>query len=268
MNPNELKAVLSKTNEVAIVPRHIEADLPWMATHRNRQGQIVCPTGLTRAKVIVDGQKWVEKRPVSACGDTDYEINRRNGVLVEYEIDIHDEDGNLVVVSGDPHPDFEGMSYMHWVKDPKKPNKQFPRDCKGKIPHTAISIKPSGKATVRKIISRKAILAAWPEYAMQEAKRAKEAQEAQEKRDRVNEALNRIMGRDVSTTQLNKWGDDIDGQICQAGYDTFYEYDEDGDYKRKKKPGQSGKGDRISEERGYIRIPVERAEEIIEKLGL
>src|SRR4051794_6667751 len=65
MNPSELKAVLAKTNEVAVYPANIEAQLPYTVTQKNRRGLLICPTGLKRAIVIQDGAKWIEKRPVS-----------------------------------------------------------------------------------------------------------------------------------------------------------------------------------------------------------
>lgn len=233
MQANELKAVLGRTDEFAIAPYHVEAELPWNYKQRNRQGRTLCPRGLTRAKIIENGVQWVEKRPVAACGDRDYEITRRNGVLIEFKFDSKLHAGTSIT-KGE-------------LRYKKTKNSKIIR-----VPHTEV-VERDGESFVRMIISRKAVLAAWDEYTLIEAQRDQEDKQYSEIRERGENALRGLLGEDYdalrrySSTRYRP-----DGYVLDA----------DGQTVRDKK---NEKTKRRMEHN--ITIPIEVAEKIIEKLA-
>lgn len=164
MQQNELKALLSKTDEVAFQPVHVEVEI---SNPRNKRRQIYCPSGLIRGKVLEDGVKWVEKRVIAVCGDQDYAINRKNGVLVEIDPDDLPEDEGAIV-GKNYHTKFNGK------RNPKP------------YPHTVV-VTRDGKKYIHIVTNRKAIYSSWGEYALEMAKRAKENEERE-----AREAMLRI----------------------------------------------------------------------------
>lgn len=236
MQPNELKALLERTKLVAASPTQIQGVLPYPVGER-RRGVLFCPTGLVKARVIENGYKWNERRPISQCGDQDYSIPRRNGVLVE--IAVSDIKNHLkpkkVTVNG----------------------KRLMIDGKG-YPHTEV-IELMGEKYAHMIISRKAILAAWNEYAMLEAEREKKQAESDAKYNRLYEAQAALMG--VSVKELRSDEFHKKHRYLNAKWDTAYEYKADGEYKKDKE------GKRIGHEVGSVTITIERAEEILKLLG-
>jgi hypothetical protein len=168
MQPIELKAVLAKTNEVAIKPVHVEINV---ANIRNRYGNLHCPIGLVRAKVIQDGYPWTERRTIAQCGDQDYEIKRKNGVLVEIDPDD----------LPDTALDIEWVKHRAPGSDPhKKVNSN-----RFKYKHATVVKRGDGKQVIHLITSRKAIFSSWGEYELEQAKRDKERAE----QDALNDAL-------------------------------------------------------------------------------
>lgn len=172
MQNNELKAVLAKTNEVAVYPVNVEDDLP-NSTHR-LHGQVVCPTGLVRARVLKNGVKWIERRQIAACTTEDYEIERRNGVLVEFDrtdlIKTHRRNLKFILKNNKIYLD-------------SRP-----------YPHTEVKEDDNGGYVIQMVISRKAIITDWDNYALIEAARQKEHEEYERKRLALLEPQATIMG--------------------------------------------------------------------------
>jgi hypothetical protein len=239
MQPNELKAVLTRTKEVAIQPVHVEVPVQNQQTRgwRGRLGEIYCPTGLVKATVIEDGYPWVEKRNISVCGDTTYAVNRRNGVLVEIDLkDIKDygfkiERVNKVTQAGEPYP------------------------------HSKV-ISRAGKKYIRLVTSRKAIFTSWGEYELEMAKREKERQAKRESRDALRNPQAILMG--VTREELYKlYVNDYSkpggsGVYLGADYQEPYIYDDDGNHLQEEN-GHYKKGEPV----GRIDITVEQANKII-----
>jgi hypothetical protein len=194
MAPNELKALLAKTKEVALRPKHVEVNIP---NHRNKRGAIVCPIDLVRATVIEDGYPWVERREISACGDQTYDLNRKNGVLVEiakddflkYNVNIH--------ISG------AGGRVFH--KNGKKRISEMTP-----YPHTH-AVHRDRETFIRMIVSRKAIFSSWGEYALDQAKRQKEEDDEQAKYDELKNPQAEIMG--LTREELNSYSSRKDGRV-------------------------------------------------------
>lgn len=168
MQANELRALLTKTSEVAIRPMHVEVQVENRRDKRTKA--IYCPTGLIKAKVLVNGQPWTERRIIAACGDQEYIIERKNGVLVE--IDLDDLDKETLKIK-------RGKVYMADGKNP--------------YPHTAV-VKRDGKEFIHMVTSRSAIFASWGEYALEIAKRQKQTDEAQAREDALRNPQAAIMG--------------------------------------------------------------------------
>lgn len=216
MQANELKALLQKTKEVAVYPAHIETDLPYYMTTRGKWGR-VCPGGLVKATVIEDGYEWVEKRPLSPCGDRDYEIQRRNGVLVEFSL----EDDSLLV------PDPHSFPHQQRADQISIVGKKVYRKTNGKrvgVPfkHTE-ALTREGKKYVRMIVSRKAIFAAWDEYYMIEAQRQKNEAEQIERMNKLHRPQAELMG--VSLEELHEMHRRHFGIYLQADYVDTYKRD-------------------------------------------
>lgn len=171
MQPNELKALMTKTDEVAFHAYHVEVEV---SNRRNKRGQIHCPTGLVRGKVLQNGVKWTEHRLIAVCGDQEYNIERKNGVLVE--IDPDDLPENWGVIVG------KNVFNKHNGKRSEKP-----------YPHTAVIIR-EGKKYIHMITSRKAIFSSWGEYSLEMAKREKANQDEIDKDNALKIPQATIMG--------------------------------------------------------------------------
>jgi hypothetical protein len=242
MQPNELTAVLNHTNVFAVYPAHVEVDLPYYVNSRasrngRRGGQLHCPSGMVRATVIENGAHWVEKRPVVVCGDRDYEIPRRNGVLVEFDPD------DL------PKGAFRIVANKVYTGTRKGPGASYP--------HTEV-VTREGKKFIRMIIARKAIISAWDEYAMEIARREKEEAEQQAKYNRLRDAQCVLMGVDDPKFMS---GDDNKIYRQKFGYlSAEYQeirYDDEGE----RLPEKDRK------EIGHIEITIEQAELLISLLS-
>jgi len=175
MQSNELSAVLAKTDEVALYPAPVCNELPRTMNQRVRGGALYCPSGMKRARVVKNGVQWIERRVVSACGDQEYEVKRKNGVLVE--LDIKDV----------PHK--KGVR----VRD---------------LPHT----KTLFAGRVQMVVSRRAIVSAWGEYELLEAQREKEREEERQRVERLRAALRGLAAEDRfdSSGYYRRW--DRDGK--------------------------------------------------------
>lgn len=176
MTPAELKAIMKVTTEVAVYPMHIEGKLPHsLLTTRRR---FSCPLGCKRAHIIKDGQGWIQKFTLGGCGDTEYETERRNGLLVEFDLedlgDLNDA----------------------WATMTIKGNKAYLNGSKIRFPHTTQVITRDGKKYIRMIVSRKAVAGSWSEYALIQAQREKESAEHQAKEDRLRLAQAALMGHE------------------------------------------------------------------------
>jgi hypothetical protein len=87
MNDAALKAIMKKTDEFAVHVLPISRELPWAVKQANREQDLkACPRGLKQARVVGNGVEWNEITEF-ACGDTQYEIPRKNGVLIEFTTD-------------------------------------------------------------------------------------------------------------------------------------------------------------------------------------
>lgn len=176
MQPNELTALLTKTDEVAFEFSHVEVEI---SNQRNRRGQIFCPTGLIKGKVIMNGYHWTEHRTIAVCGDQSYEINRKNGVLVEVDRDdFPNWDETNIHISG---------RKVYFRNGAKTVKQMTP------YPH-ATAIHRDGKTFIRIITSRKAIFSSWGEYALEIAKREKAQKDEQAKRNALRHPQAAIMG--------------------------------------------------------------------------
>lgn len=202
-----MKAVLAKTSEVAVAPRCIEANLPHWATARNNYGAS-CPNGLIKAKVIQNGYPWIEKRPVTLCGDQDYEIKRRNGVLVEFE--AKDLIGRFTIV--------KGKVYSGTKMRSKTP-----------YPHTTVVVRDDLRF-VQMVVSRKVIAATWAEYDMIQAQREKEIKAHEEKRNRLLHPQAALMGMTPEEFDSVHGGNRSTCLYLSAEWER--ERDKNGNYKR------------------------------------
>lgn len=233
MQPNELKALLTKTNEVAIQPVHVEVQVENSRVGRGsrRFGQIYCPSGLIKAKVLEDGVKWTEHRSISVCGDQDYEIQRKNGVLVE--IDPDDMPQGILKIRG---------------------RRVFKSSSKTAYPHCTADRKgPDGKYVIHLITSRKAIFSSWGEYALEMAKREKEEQERQEKYARLRRPQAALMGFEGDLKFYNN-----PENRNRFGYLSIDYERQDYDYVKKEYIENEKRGPSI----GHIEITVDQAEKI------
>lgn len=242
MQPNELRAVLERTNEVAISPSHVEVAISNLRTgrHNRRPGRIFCPTGLVKAKVLQDGVQWTERRTIAVCGDQDYEVKRRNGVLVE--------------IDPDDLPKDKGMKI--------RGKKVYTASSKTAYPHTLV-IKRDGKNFIHMITSRKAIFSTWGEYALEVAKREKENDEQERLHDMLREPQAALFGLtreefDKRFTASRK--DRL--TYLQAEWRDRYKYNSNGDYVRDKKTNQPIKLPDI----GVIQITIDQANKILNLL--
>lgn len=237
MQPNELTALLTKTDEVALWPIHVEAQIPYIS--RNKRGALFCPSGLVRARVIENGRKWIERRPIAQCGDQDYEIHRRNGVLVEIkESDFANHDNFSIV----------GTRLFL-----KRSGKRNPKP----YPHTSVArLRTEKDRVIRMVVSRKAIIAAWGEYELIEAERTKISKEHEDKHNRLRSAQASLMGFDGNLNFWDSYAFKADHGYLGANYETI-NYDAEGKYIENSKDRR---------EVGHIEITIEQAEKILNML--
>jgi hypothetical protein len=159
MNPAQLKGMLKEgITEFAVTTTPITSDLPYWVkpSFANIKS---CPTGLTKATVIEDGHKWIEEYTFGCGGDQVHETPRRNGVLIRVDL-----------------PDGETRDKA--LKNAKK------------MPHTNIVARPeqNGRRVIEMIVSRKAIIVPWGEYALVEAEREKVREGERERYSRLHAA--------------------------------------------------------------------------------
>lgn len=229
MQPNELTALLTTTDEVAIWPVNVETPI---SNQRNKRGHIYCPSGLVKAKVIENGFRWIERRPIAVCGDTDYSINRRNGVLVEI----------------DP----EDLAKLMEFKIKSARLYRGKNTAGDPYPHCDV-IKRDDTQIIRLVTSRQAVFSSWGEYALEMAKRQKEEDKKQAKYDRLRIAQAALMGH---AGDLKFWDDkgfrDKNGYLA-AEFETI-RYDRNGQYI---------KDESKHKQVGHIQITIEQAEKIL-----
>jgi hypothetical protein len=195
MQPNELRAVLTKTDEVAIRPVHVEVEVynPRQSSRRGYKGPIYCPDGLVKARVIQDGYPWIEKRTISVCGDQEYEVNRKSGVLVELDpTDL---------------PQLKGSVSTY--------------------PHTEV-ITRKGRKYIRLITSRKAIFSSWSEYELEMEKRKKESEHHETRDNRLRLTQARLMGFGDDTEAVDTKQNRIRFGRLDRGYEQL-RYDQETD---------------------------------------
>lgn len=229
MQANEFKAVLARTRDFAIRPVPIcNTEATRQASPaRNRSGMYLCPSGLTRATVIETGVPWVEKRPMTVCGDRDYEIQRKNGILVEFELTEEMRRKQLYTVRGK----------RLIVKATKEP-----------FPLTEVVIR-NAKRFLRMTVSCAVVFGAWDEYALEIARREKESAEHAARQNVLYDAQAALMG--VARGKLAE-------RDLSVGYRTKYARKADGSAKR-------DKDGNIVElpEQGWLTITLDTAEKIL-----
>jgi hypothetical protein len=142
MTPAQLKALLAEgVKEFAGYRVQIDGSLPYgLKTYTSVSA---CPSGLAKFTVIEDGAKWDEVYTFGCGGDKVHKTPKRNGVLIEFE--LLGEDGNSVTTT-------------------EKAWKSY---------RLAEIVERDGKKYVRLIVSRKAVVVPWGEYALVEAEREK-----------------------------------------------------------------------------------------------
>lgn len=160
MTPAELKAILKTTDTFAVARVPITVSKPM---GRKSVGLRQCPTGLRAARVIKTNAVWHETFTL-ACGDQTHTMERRNGVLIEFELPRR---MNRKLPSG------RKMSGLTYYKE---------------LPDTEI-VRRDGKRYVQMVVARNNVYAPWGEYAMIEAEREKEAEEHAHMRQRVDNAV-------------------------------------------------------------------------------
>ena len=231
MQANELKALLTRTHDVAFEFAHVEVEI---RQHRSERG-IYCPSNLIRGTVVKNGQPWVERRVISACGDQEYLIDRKSGVLMEIDPE------NI------PSQRYKIVSNRFYAI--KQDGKRFDNP----YPHSEV-VNRNGKKYIHLVTSRKAIYASWGEYELAMAHRDKQEEESNARRDRIYTTLATIMGikrEELNTSEFkNKWGI-LGGTTNRVDYDYV-------------------KGDWMPEAERHIvdiiQIPVDQAEKILNML--
>jgi len=146
MTPAQLKALLAEgIKDFAGYRISIEYELPYglKSSYANVSS---CPTGLKKITVIEDGVKWDEIYTFGCgcSGDKEHKTPRRNGVLIEFELELLKEYETLEATE----KAWKGVRLAEVVERGKK---KF----------------------VRLIVSRKAIIVPWGEYSMVDAEREK-----------------------------------------------------------------------------------------------
>lgn len=249
MQANELKAVLEVTKEIAVYPAHIEVRLPHHFTTRSPKWgrRNYCPTGCKRATVIENGHNWIEKRPVTACGDRDFEIQRRNGVLVEFDRDdfpdwnekkIHISGNRVLITNG-----FKTIQHMT------------------PYPHTTAEHR-DGKTYIRMVVSRSAIVATWGEYSLIEAKREQEQQNSERKQAELRDPQAQLFG--MTREEFTRQYVDRSGErsiYLGAEWTEKYKFDSNGNYVT----DESGSPVVLAEV-GRIQITLDQANKILNLL--
>ena len=153
MTPAQIKALLAEgVKEFAGYRRSIEDRLPYglKSSYANIAS---CPVDLQKMTVIQDGAKWDELYTFGCGGDKEHKTPRRNGVLVEFELP-------------------EKTDRADWEKYAKEHR-------------LAELVTRDGQKYVRLIVSRKAIIVPWGEYAMVQAEREKQEEIHEQRRAEI-----------------------------------------------------------------------------------
>lgn len=190
MTPAELRAILNVSDEVAIYPSPVSYDMPGWLGQRNQRKQIICPRHLVRARVIADGHHWQETRTISACGDKDYKVDRRNGVLVEFDL---------------PDGPIQPGGNELWAGTKLTPAKLR------RLPHTkVVKVTTAGaeKKVVQMVIGRKAVFAAWGEYELEEAKKEKAEEQKRLAYERLHAACDALGVKHDDGQYRTRWDDE------------------------------------------------------------
>lgn len=193
MKASQYKAIRDTgVDEFAIYPADVEASLPWGIEHANKTGSIrSCPTGLLHATIIKDNVAWHEGFTLG-CGDTQYQRERRNGVLVEISLE------NLRRQFKKP-PTIKAL---------------------GERVRTEIVRHADDTRHVQMIVSKLSIMAPWNEYALVEAEREKIAQEAGERNERMSVAVEGVGAKSGSFKEdSGKWDSKEGGYLPPETFD-------------------------------------------------
>lgn len=177
MKASQYKAIRETgVGEFAVYAADVERKLPYTIDHANKSESVrACPTGLLRAEIVKDDVTWKEAFTLG-CGDTEYQRQRRNGVLVEMTLE-----------------DFRKVTGAT-IK------------AIGAATRTEIVRGGDGSRHVQMIVSKAAIMAPWGEYAMIEAEREKARAEEEERTARLNAAISAVGARDGHFTEVgDRW---------------------------------------------------------------